>query len=525
MRPTDEQSAAIEAGVDLRPGEAAKIIAFAGSGKSTTLLGVARGRRDKGLYNAFNRSIADEFHRKMSGTNCQSKTMHATAYSVLRHIIGKPIKLNARTIIDDGFMNRFNMPRLSKWGEYRTAAAVCRTIAAFCNSDDANLSEKHARSALIATEGDPSFLMSREKIMEVQEVFDKVVPVVTTIAAAYYDRLVAENRMSHDMYLKALDLNEAYRHQAYSGYGYLMLDEAQDANAVQRSILEKTGLPLIAVGDPWQQIYSWRGAENALSVLPGKELYLTQSFRFGEEIAETARKILALRPEGAPEKRLTGFGGQVRKLPDGASVGIICRTNMGVFETGIRLMRAGRSICVDNMDGLVEDVLSAVALHEGRLSDVKSPLLKPFNSWQEMEIEAEAGNIEIGKMVTIVESGMAEHMPNLDAHRVSREEADIEICTAHRSKGREWLNVRLGGDFKDTFDLQERWIGARGRSEAHKVQALEEFNTLYVAATRPMQRLSGHERLIRDPMPEDFGIDVQREIRNMSREIYLDHAP
>ncbi|MFB8831902.1 hypothetical protein ACE0DR_27505 [Azotobacter sp. CWF10] len=59
----------------------------------------------------------------------------------------------------------------------------------------------------------------------------------------------------------------------------------------------------IFVGDKWQQIYRWRGAENALDRQIEEDadaLYLTNSFRFGPLIAGVANAILALQGETRP---------------------------------------------------------------------------------------------------------------------------------------------------------------------------------------------------------------------------------
>ena len=48
------------------------------------------------------------------------------------------------------------------------------------------------------------------------------------------------------------------------------------------------------IGDRYQQIYSWRGAINAMSKVGDANFTtLTQSFRFGDSIADLANHILA----------------------------------------------------------------------------------------------------------------------------------------------------------------------------------------------------------------------------------------
>ena len=57
-------------------------------------------------------------------------------------------------------------------------------------------------------------------------------------------------------------------------------------------------MPVILVGDPNQQIYQFRGAVNALhSFDADRTFYLTQSFRFGPEVAFAANCCLDLNKE------------------------------------------------------------------------------------------------------------------------------------------------------------------------------------------------------------------------------------
>ncbi|MFP3355401.1 DNA helicase, partial [Pseudoalteromonas sp. SIMBA_153] len=59
---------------------------------------------------------------------------------------------------------------------------------------------------------------------------------------------------------------------------------------------------VIYVGDAHQQIYEWRGAVNAMKKLPLPQTLLTQSFRFGEPIAEVANTLLKALQEDVPLK-------------------------------------------------------------------------------------------------------------------------------------------------------------------------------------------------------------------------------
>ncbi|KAK6314861.1 hypothetical protein J4Q44_G00143900 [Coregonus suidteri] len=69
-------------------------------------------------------------------------------------------------------------------------------------------------------------------------------------------------------------------------YDVIFIDEAQDCTPAIMDIMLPQHCGKILVGDPHQQIYTFRGAVNALNLVEHTHLYyLTHSFRFGSEIA------------------------------------------------------------------------------------------------------------------------------------------------------------------------------------------------------------------------------------------------
>ena len=507
MKPTEEQEEISEGFVDLRDGETLKAIAFAGAGKTTTLKDCAIKRKQRGIYLAFNQSIAEEARNKLGRTKCDAKTMHGLAFGAMRDIMDKPAQLNAKTIIESEVMNRFHIPTLKGWGAYRVAAAASRTMAAFAASDGEQFDVKHAESALIEALGDPDFIASEEKSELVRDTIEKLSEPLKLIAERYWVDCMEQGLFSHDMYLKMIDINDDLRHRAFARYKYLMIDEAQDINPVQRSIITKTGLPILAVGDPYQQIYSWRGAENALQQLPGKELYLTKSFRFGDNIATVARHILASIPGGGPEQQLVGGGpGDVSKH-EGPQGAVICRTNIGMLDEAIKYLNKGYRVQVDNVQGLLIDALSAQALHNGDTDKVKSPELKQFDTWEELEVAAEEGaDPGLLKLVNLVRTHRIPDVERLANHQKNVSETpQIVVYTGHRSKGLEFPAVQLGDDWPDINSMKARYKAAEMKSEKHVTLAREAFNTLYVASTRAMLRCKGYGRILK-PDPEDLDI-------------------
>jgi hypothetical protein len=505
MKPTNEQDRISDRAASLKPGDVLKVIAFAGSGKTTTLKMCAKRRSDRGMYLAFNKAIAEEAKQKLGTTRCGASTMHGLAYGVMRDIMGQPARINARSLLDSGLLEKHRPPMIKGWGSYRVSAAVVRTMVAFSNSADQEILPNHALEAIVDSVGDPDFLVGDDAKIKAQEAIRFLVTPLTEIATDYWIRCIEEGAYSHDMYLKMLDLDDGIRQDAFGRLKYLMIDEAQDINPVQRSIVLKTGLPVIAVGDPYQQIYSWRGAENALSLMEGEELYLTQSFRFGEDIAKIARLTLETRPDGGPTHRLTGLGPGDPEAHVGPRGAIICRTNIGMLDEAMKCLKSGHPVHVDKMEDLLSDARSAQALYEGRADDITSPELRQFDDWEQLEMAAEeGGDPALNKLVRLVRTRRVKEVEELGSrHQRDHRSAKLMVCTGHRSKGLEFPAVMMGDDWSDVDRLKKRHANAVEKSEKHVTAANEEFNLLYVAFTRAMLRLREHQRIL-FPEPDPY---------------------
>ena len=530
MQLTTEQAAIQDAAAGLKSGDSLKVIAFAGAGKTTTLKACAQAREDRGVYLAFNSSIAKEAKEKLGATKCSASTMHALAWSAMRELAGKPEALAVRELAYSDILANARLPVIRGWGSLRVASAVIRTMNAFAASDDQEIMSAHARSALIASIGDPAVLdriqagqgaMPRpsghrsvraawndlktgdSKAERAREILARLTDPLVNLAHDWWVHRMKERKYSHDMYLKMLDLDEDMRMSAFRGFRYIMIDEAQDINPVQRSIITQTGLPLVAVGDPYQQIYSWRGAENALDRLPGQELHLTQSFRFGEAIAADARRILATRPDGGPNQRLIGAGPGPRSGT--RTRAIICRTNVGRLTEAMKCMERNLSFAVDNIAELREQVESALALYNGDKAGVKASDLRCYETWDELKDVAEyTKEPGLERLVELVESERAHVLRQIEEKQSRKADPSrIFICTAHRSKGLEFDVVRLGDDWPDLKAMQKRYEKARDMSPAHEETAREAWNCLYVAVTRSIIGCKGHEKLLEEHPQQD----------------------
>ncbi len=130
-------------------------------------------------------------------------------------------------------------------------------------------------------------------------------PAVGKIYVAYVQRCCQANAMDFDdllMLTFQLFRDHEEIRQKYAGrFDYILVDEYQDTNHVQMSIvmqLCKEKLRVCAVGDDSQSIYSFRGAniDNILNYqkqLPGTQLFkLEQNYRSTQTIVEAANSLI-----------------------------------------------------------------------------------------------------------------------------------------------------------------------------------------------------------------------------------------
>jgi hypothetical protein len=228
---------------------------------------------------------------------------------------------------------------------------------------------------------------------------------------------------------------------------YLMLDEAQDANPlVTALVLEQTHMQRVAVGDSCQQLYAWRGAEDALSELPGRELALSQSFRFGPAVADEANVWLDLLR--AP-LRLSGYDRIQSRIGSlHRADAVLCRTNAGCMAAAMGLMKDGTRVALVGGGGAI--LAMAYAAIELKVGGTTShPELVAFESWEQVRDYAEKDDdgADLKPMVDLIEEHGPDGVIRAVKSLADEKNAQVTVSTAHKSKGREWGTVKIGPDF------------------------------------------------------------------------------
>ncbi len=466
FEPTDEQ---MEAVGHFATGYSVAIEAGAGCGKSSTLQLMAESTPRTGQYLAFNRALVEDARQAMP-MNVDCSTAHSLAFRA----VGKDYRhrLDAPRMKGWQLAKRldFHGPLLVQYGTERKilqpgylASLVMRGVTRFCQSADPEPAAHH----LPYVDGiDPPGPDGRRTHQNNDALRRELAPMMAT---AWKDLQKPEGALpfSHAHYLKMYE-----RREPRVAKDFILFDEAQDASPVLISIVEQqTDAQLVWVGDSAQAIYGFTGAVNAFDrIALSDRLYLSQSFRFGQPIADVANLVLEelgapLRIRGMPDK--AGRVGPVLKPRT-----VLCRTNAVSIETVLKFQKAD---VATHLVGGGEEVLSFARAAE-RLMDGQStthPDLACFLSWEEVRsyVADDPQGDELALMVKLVDEYGTDTIREALEHVTAEARAEVIVSTAHKAKGREWPSVRLAGDFPDPSKSDD------------------ELRLLYVAATRAREEL------------------------------------
>lgn len=503
---TEEQEKIIEASKTCKM---LKIEAFAGAGKSSTLVEVSKVNLVPSLYLTFNTAMAKEAKEKFPD-HVECRTVHSLAYGVfgaeMKHKLERPkgryMNVAGTASETAKFYNIrpiFTSDDQCAFSSTFLGLLVQQTVARYEQSGDIDLQEKHVPHHDIKAKA------KKFPDIDVKDIRHDVFKYAKRLWKDRID-LLSPALATHDTYLKLYQLSSPKLN-----YEVLYVDEVQDSNQVMLDIVLKQNCKTILVGDSYQSIYQFRGAVNALQRIAAPTLHLSQSFRFGQKVADVANNIIlpSTKIKGSDKNTEVGYADSVdiEDLPEGSC--LLFRTNMGLMLTAIDLISKG--IFVDtprSVSGAKSAISSALALKKGDLKGVKHTSLIPFNTWLEFK-ESCKDDPELEAIYNLTKGSEKELKGKLDMlNKNDPTEAVYTLRTAHGSKGLEWDTVMIMNDFKADSEVY--------------LQNQQEANLLYVAHTRAMKKLYKHSvtDYIKDPVDElradmaNFTLEQQIEQEN-----------
>ena len=469
MNFTAEQTAIIDAAVNTSTNLA--IIARAGAAKTTTLIKIAEALpKVPMLCLAFNKSVAEEMRVRLP-RNCESKTLHAIGYKAWFSFIRR------KTTLENGKVYRLTKSLISTYDEDERVLFYeeMGDLMKFINDGKTAgwLPEEYKGHWRPLINDKEFFEALPRELSPVEEDLIKTVSV-----QSFKESLNG-----------FIDFNDMIFCPAICGVSWpsfplTLIDEAQDLSPINHHILKKMVRRdrIIAVGDPFQAIYGFRGAstrsmENLIEMFDMQTFKLTITFRCGKEIVRNAQWR-------APD--MTAFpsnvDGQVER-PSSWKTGdfiagdaIICRNNAPLFSVAIKLIKEGQLPELSGRD--IGKSIVKVIKKLGADDPPKDEAREKLQEWRDKELDRarEGAEGRIHDMFACVNILLAEveTLGETKAylnHLLSRE-GRILLMTGHKSKGLEFNNVW----FLDQFLCRLKYE--------------QDANLKYVIETRAKERLS-----------------------------------
>ncbi|MFC0402984.1 3'-5' exonuclease [Paraburkholderia rhizosphaerae] len=470
ITPTEEQNAVLDA---VSAGGNLKVKAYAGAGKTATLDLVARARPDRrGYYLAFNRDIANDGKRKFP-SNVSCRTVHSVAFSS----------------VDRALTARLNLPKepphhlASRYGLglMRVPTIIGKTLELSAFHVGRMVADGAARFCRSAQSAPEEWHIPVDEKIEETAAADLRAMLLPHVVRHWEESIspTGKTAITPDVYLKVWE-----QARPAINADFILFDEAQDSDGLMLSVLRRQSAQIIYVGDPYQQIYEWRGAVNAMQYIDAPQCALTESFRFGHTFAALASRILRLLGERTP---LRGQSAIQSRLVEGGETppvdAILCRKNVTVVGALANGLRDGHKVAVR---ANVEDILAfadgADRLKRGERA-YRPTSLALFESWSDVQEYARSyAGRDLLPIVQIIDREGTDFLRALLSRISPESEADYVISTVHRAKGLEWDRVRVTGDFR--FKTED---------DGRTTMAEDEKRLLYVALTRARRMLDVSE--------------------------------
>ena len=512
--------------------------AKAGSGKSTTGEEMVRRIPNKAhshVYLAFNKSIADE----MKGRGVNGRTFHSLTFSPVTRARGcNNVDSNKlRLLIQDAVQNEEEIGTVRSGGldnraNYVGDARVQRSPALnyMTKRDSQMYGNFIVRLVGLARNAGIGCLC--QNIPEVWQGLVDYHDLELDNESATFERAIelAMQLLEWSNRSPLLDFDDLLYFAVKDNislpkFDYVFVDEAQDTNSIQRAILRKIMKPtsrLIAVGDPAQAIYGFRGADsNSMNLIAQEfgciELPLTVTYRCATSIVKYAQQwVPAIEAAPGAAEGIVRDVEQNWKHEDFESTDlVVCRTSRPLVALAYQFLRARIPARVMGKD-IGEGLKSLVKKMNAKGIDA---LVDKLEAYTQREVEkalakgseakAEAVKDKTDSIMCLIE-GLPETDRTVPALLATIDElfndrrTGVTLATIHKSKGLEadrvwWLNAS---------QCPAQWA-------RQPWQKQQEKNLCYVAATRAKKELVTFEERAKVKIGQRGAADALEAVEDM----------
>lgn len=447
--------------------------ALAGAAKTATIVLMSKALPDvEILCLAFNKKIAVEMNDRLP-SNCRSSTLNALGHRIWGDAIGKRLNINTKkmyTITSDVINALPSAAQESAWKGFKEILSTVKEAksAGYIPEEVLETRKKNR----------PNPLMDSFEFYEICEF--KLADWEQNLVDAILCNSIEQSFDGEMDFDDQIYMPSCFR-AAFPIYSLVMVDEAQDLSALNHRFLKRLARKrLIAVGDPCQAIYGFRGAhEHSMQLMRDefnmKKLTLTTSFRCPEAIVEHVRWRA---PEMQSWDDHPALGEidihthwAIDDIPDNAVV--ICRNNAPLYKLAITFLKNGRPPKLAASDigkalvGLMKKLGPTNMLRDDAKTEVKRWLQgkeKRSRAKRTFRDQAECMNIFLDNTDTL---GQAIHF----AQSMLSYEGAVQFMTGHKAKGLE---------FEQVYFLDEELVKHEGQDR----------NLRYVICTRATRKLS-----------------------------------
>lgn len=474
------------------------IEARAGTGKTTTLVEVCKHLTGSVAFVAFNKAIATEIERKLSAAGVDTKRVRAGTFHSAGYGAWKRVAPNFK--LDD-----------EKVEKIMSTLAVHKNLRPFVGKL-VGLAKQHLIGVLFPMNDD-------EEWMRIVEHFDLEDLISTRdddiedgvelveLGVSWALRVLQE---SNERGRDTIDFSDmVYLPLLYNApfwqNDWVLIDEAQDTNGARRELAKRMLRPggrLIAVGDPYQAIYGFTGADNdALEILEREfecsRLPLTVTYRCPQQVVAFANEYVT-DIEAAPTAPFglvasIDYGTFLRVIPEPTD-SILCRNMKPLAKLAFGYLRRQIPCHIEGRDLGSGLITLARKWKTPRNVEELSDKLTEYLDEQRAKLKAAKKLQKLAAIEDKVETlqvlleGMDGDDPIqavIDLINRMFKDSDglpkptITLCTVHRSKGREWPRVYLYGreELMPSPYAKQEW------------QLDQERNLIYVAITRAQEEL------------------------------------
>jgi len=441
------------------------VIARAGSGKTSTIVEGFRylPRGKKTLMVAFNKSIADELKQR-APSYVDVMTLHSLGFRAIKQSFGSDVVLE-----NDKCMMLATELVGEDYDLFELKISLCKCVS-LCKG----------------------FLVDTPA--KVEDLIDKFGLEIFDLTREEYIKFVLKLLAMCKAKKQVIDFDDmiwfpfVYRLNV-GKFDTVFVDEAQDLNQAQIAMVFsacKIDGRIIAVGDPAQSIYQFRGADseaipNFINKLKAKQLPLSVTYRCPKRVVTIAREIVPdiTAPPSAPEGTIHEvLADELLKLVRAGDF-VLSRTNAPLVKYCMALLKAGIPANIQGRD------VGANLLYFIKKSKAKTivSFTKYVNEWREQEVkrllaEKKSTDVAIDKAECLL--NLCEGTLTIKDLKESIEKlfSDVDdsskvvFSTTHKAKGLERDRV---------FVLANTYRKGSGIQE--------EDNLWYVAVTRAKKEL------------------------------------